>query len=236
MIVQSKIVNSNQTEDELSDRPQVKESIAVKEDQPSQSDVANQTEASSVLAVPNHQTVSNKLESQTVHPIERHSTVPSSATNQSNVIINTTKEFGDLNIPKGLHRQLYKQGVVVQNRLQQELMPYLLNPGSETPDIFVCSSPHLGKKTAFITAALTNINSNREMNQVVVVCPTLPLAKQAAIYARKLAHDSRIIVKYIMHNDRPVDGQLIFSTIDALPTFNLLGTIDIKQVYLGECS
>lgn len=219
-----------------------KVSDAAREDEPldvdpSEVSDSNQVDDTSSVELVNHQTAEQQTTSQTMESKSTASPAPANPiqTNGNTTDLHKEKEFRDLQIPSGLRKRLTRFDIIRQTELQQQLLPYLLSPGkSDTPSVFLRSRPWSGTKTGCIIAALANINPNVSTNQIVFVCPTFELAKKSAILARKLRGETRIDIKYIMHDDRPVDGQIIFSTINTLACFNLLGTAELKQVYLGE--
>lgn len=148
---------------------------------------------------------------------------------------NRTQEFRDLNIVDKMCWSLKRMNICKQTRLQQVLMPYLLNP--ERGDVFLRSTPNYGKKTAYITAALQRINTNSRKIQAVVVCPTDHLARQSTSYARKIGENLKVKIRYITVDDTDtVNCQLIFSTIDTLASLVRVGVDELKQVVLGEHS
>ena len=145
-----------------------------------------------------------------------------------------TQEFRDLKINKDLRLGLNKMDIRRMTQLQQELMPYLLDPSKG--DVFLRAKPKQGKKTAYLTAVLQNINAGSRKIQVLIVCPTVYLAKQTTSYARKIGKEGKVKMRYITLDDSDtMNCQLIFCTVDTLPRFVRDDLEDLKQVVLGRC-
>ena len=142
--------------------------------------------------------------------------------------------FKNLNINLQLIDLLKKNGIVTPTKVQEEVIPKIINKN----DLMVKSKTGSGKTLSFLLPILQRINSNSKNTEVLILSPTRELAIQITEEAMKLKEgkDINILAAYggkdigAQLNKLKRNIHLVIATPGRLIDHIMRGTINLKNL------